>query len=611
MKGDYFIVMRMHQKTLILVLLHLVSAPAVFADEFEIRNFKKDPLDYSAIRSERKDVNGQACAILKVRTDLTGLSFECNQGITGDPGHKTGEVWLYISPREKRIKFMKEGFIPEDFLFPVPIESATVYTIVLTNKYKTGARVVQSMGFVLIKSDPPGAEVTLNGEPTGMNTPFSKPLSLGSHQFGLNKEFYLPHQDNFEITPGRTTTIEIPLTANFGSLTITSQPESEAEIWIDGKPTEKTTPATFEMLSAGSHTLTLKKGMFERLAREFSITSGQETKLNLSMTPTFGSFSISTTPPAEIWIDQVKVGTGTYSRRLLKGLHMIEARLDKHDTITESITIDINTPITLQWQMVPKTGTLSVNTNPPEASIYLDGNFKGSSPLFIQNVIIGPHILLLSKEGHTKIERQVIMLENQILEVSDILPEGEIDDLTPTPSGIGTFTDPRDEQAYRYVKIGKQVWMAENVNYSVLNSCCYDNNVENCEIYGRLYTWIAAMKVCPQGWYLPSDDEWKQLSDFLGGEDVAGGKMKEEGTAHWLPPNKSATNSSGFTALPGGYNNFNKPFYSLGGGTTFWSSTVYLSSHVWSRLLLYNYRDLRSRYRSNTNRYSVRCIKDD
>jgi len=600
----------MHQKTLILVLLHLVSAPAVFADEFEIRNFKKDPLDYSAIRSERKDVNGQACAILKVRTDLTGLSFECNQGITGDPGHKTGEVWLYISPREKRIKFMKEGFIPEDFLFPVPIESATVYTIVLTNKYKTGARVVQSMGFVLIKSDPPGAEVTLNGEPTGMNTPFSKPLSLGSHQFGLNKEFYLPHQDNFEITPGRTTTIEIPLTANFGSLTITSQPESEAEIWIDGKPTEKTTPATFEMLSAGSHTLTLKKGMFERLAREFSITSGQETKLNLSMTPTFGSFSISTTPPAEIWIDQAKVGTGTYSSRLLKGLHIVEARLNKHDTITEPITIDINTPISLQWQMTPKTGTLAVNTNPPEASIYLDGNFKGSSPLFIQNVIIGPHILLLSKEGHTKIERQVIMLENQILEVSDILPEGEIDDLTPTPSGIGTFTDPRDGIKYKFVTIGDQVWMAENLNFTTKDSWCYNNNKGDCIIYGRLYNWETALKVCPPGWHLPSNKEWTILTTFLGGFIVAGGKMKEQGLAHWQAPNTLATNESGFSGLPGGIRYSDGSFLNITKVSYWWSSDKFSADDSW-----YRYLDHKNGYFSSfdfdiKDGLSIRCIRD-
>ena len=604
--------MSAHWKTLITVLLLLTWVPDLFADEFEIRNFKKDLSDVSAIRSSRKDVNGQACAILKVRTDLSGLSFECNQGLTGDPEHKTGEVWLYISPREKRIKFMKEGFMAKDYVFPESIEAATVYTIELTNKYKSGQDVPLSMGFVLLKSTPSRAEVTLNGEPTGMKTPFSKPLSLGNHQFVLNKEFYHPHQDDFEITAGKTTTIEIPLTANFGSLTVTSQPESGAEIWIDRQTTGATTPNTFEMLSVGSHTLTLKKEMFEILAKEFSITSGQETKLDPSMVPTFGSFSISTTPPAEIWIDQSKVGTGTYSSRLLKGLHLVEARLDKHDTITEPITIDINTPIYLQWQMIPKTGTLAVNTDPPEASVYLDGTLKGVSPLFIKNVIIGSHVLLLSKDGHTKIERQITMHENQILEVSDILPEGEIVNLTSTFSVTGTFTDPRDGIEYKYVTIGNQVWMAENLNYTTKDSWCYDNNNENCIIYGRLYTWNAAMMACPRGWHLPCNDEWKQLIDFLGGNRVAGGRMKEAGTSHSKSPNRKTTNSREFKALLGGFSYGFGRFNGLGTHAYFWSSTfINSSSNAWSQILYFNNADVTRSYSNKDEWFSVRCILDN
>jgi uncharacterized protein (TIGR02145 family) len=126
----------------------------------------------------------------------------------------------------------------------------------------------------------------------------------------------------------------------------------------------------------------------------------------------------------------------------------------------------------------------------------------------------------------------------------------------------GEFTDSRDGQVYKWVKIGNQVWMAENLNYETPNSWWYDNNSANGDIYGRLYTWAAAMNgesssnsvpsgvqgVCPDGWHLPSDAEWTVLTDYLGGESVAGGKMKEAGTVHWNSPNTGATNSSGFTA---------------------------------------------------------------
>ena len=123
--------------------------------------------------------------------------------------------------------------------------------------------------------------------------------------------------------------------------------------------------------------------------------------------------------------------------------------------------------------------------------------------------------------------------------------------------GTGTFTDPRDGQTYNTVEIGSQTWFSENINYAMTDSWWYDNSSANGDIYGRLYKWYPALTACPSGWHLPTDEEWTILTDFLGGENVAGGKMKEVGTTLWDSPNNGATNESGFTALPGGYRNTN------------------------------------------------------
>ncbi len=179
-------------------------------------------------------------------------------------------------------------------------------------------------------------------------------------------------------------------------------------------------------------------------------------------------------------------------------------------------------------------------------------------------------------------------------------------------------TDARDMQSYNTVLIGSQCWFAENLDYQGANSYCYNNSPANCEIYGRLYTWDAASSACPNGWHLPSDAEWCTLAYFLDpavncsatgylGTD-AGGKLKETGTAHWLAPNIGATNSSGFTGLPGGYN-LSGAWYGLGETGDFWTSTTSGSnSFDWwlesgdSRI---------SRYADPQNsRFSVRCIKD-
>ncbi|MDD4033419.1 MAG: FISUMP domain-containing protein [Bacteroidales bacterium] len=172
-----------------------------------------------------------------------------------------------------------------------------------------------------------------------------------------------------------------------------------------------------------------------------------------------------------------------------------------------------------------------------------------------------------------------------------------------------TFTDSRDGKVYKTVTIGDQVWMAEDLAYlpSVVGPATVSDTepyyyvygyygtdvvaakaIGNFITYGALYNWPAAMNgdpssganpigvqgICPEGWHLPSYFEWITLIDYLGGEDVAGGKLKETGTAHWEDPNFGATNESGFTALPGGYP-YNDAFSDIGRYGNWWGSSEY------------------------------------
>jgi uncharacterized protein (TIGR02145 family) len=175
----------------------------------------------------------------------------------------------------------------------------------------------------------------------------------------------------------------------------------------------------------------------------------------------------------------------------------------------------------------------------------------------------------------------------------------------------GTFTDNRDGKTYKWVKIGNQVWMAENLNYSTISgSWCYDKNSTKCTIYGRLYDWLSAKTSCPVGWHLPSDVEWTNLTNFLGGETISGGKMKETETSHWSSPNTGATNSSGFTALPGGLMSSGGGFYVLADGACFWSATENSTTNAWTRGLDYSNANLYRGYNYKTYGFSLRCCKD-
>jgi len=115
------------------------------------------------------------------------------------------------------------------------------------------------------------------------------------------------------------------------------------------------------------------------------------------------------------------------------------------------------------------------------------------------------------------------------------------------------FTDARDEKNYKWVQIGNQTWMAENLNYNTSGaSWCYNGKEVNCKTYGMLYDWESARTACPDGWHLPSEEEWDILIEFIGGKKLAGGKLKEAGSIHWAAPNQGATNEFGFNAVPGG-----------------------------------------------------------
>jgi uncharacterized protein (TIGR02145 family) len=116
--------------------------------------------------------------------------------------------------------------------------------------------------------------------------------------------------------------------------------------------------------------------------------------------------------------------------------------------------------------------------------------------------------------------------------------------------------------------------------------------------------------VCPDGWHLPSDDEWTELTDYLGGTSDAGGKLKETGTTHWNSPNTGATNETGFTALPGGYRFSNGAFNGIGYNGTWWSATEGSASDAWDRGVNYLDSNVGSYDGSKEVGFSVRCVRD-
>ncbi len=163
----------------------------------------------------------------------------------------------------------------------------------------------------------------------------------------------------------------------------------------------------------------------------------------------------------------------------------------------------------------------------------------------------------------------------------------------------GTFTDSRDGQTYKWIRIGDQVWMVENLNYDAGHGCwCYDDNSRNCDQYGHLYNWETAKRVCPDGWHLPSKSEFETLLDRYGGKgEQAYNALKRGG-------------SSGISVLLGGSRGSNGRFYYLGARGSFWSSSGYTSKCAWYLRIRSSSKVATMYYRDESAGRSVRCLQD-
>ena len=199
----------------------------------------------------------------------------------------------------------------------------------------------------------------------------------------------------------------------------------------------------------------------------------------------------------------------------------------------------------------------------------------------------------------------------------------------------GTFENGEIQDSCPHVEIGNQIWMKENLNVNKFRNgdpilharsdkewekagknkqpawCYYDNDPENGKIYGRLYNWHAVNDprgLAPEGWHVPSDDEWTQLSDFLGGEKVAGNKLKSKSGWNY---NGNGSDNYSFSALPGGMRADEDCFYhSIGEGGYWLSSTEYSTKEVWGRYILHEIGNVLHTYFPKDEGFSVRCVRD-
>ena len=428
-------------RRILLFLLCVCSIITLSAQEIVVKKFYKD--ETAVNTNPCTDDNNMKCALIRVFTTATGL--ELDNVPCCEIKYKTSEVDIYLSPGTRWMSLRLPRHLPlKDYAFPVPLEAAAVYVMVLETSAKAEPADIPQENFLRLTVSPAEALVNIDGEMADVKSDgsFSKLMTVGKHTYEVYCNLYHAKTGEFEISPENTTSLDISLLPNHGYIAVTSTPESGAVVYIDSKRAGET-PYTSGKLESGQHTVQVTKDMYKSAKQDVTVTDGKTIDVAITLQPDFAEpvFTCSDAE-AEIWINGEKKGTGKWTGRLAAGVYKVKTVKASHKDSEKTFTLKAGDKdaIALDPPM-PIFGRISVNSTPFDADIYLDGKKMGLTPKILNNILIGTHELRIEKKGCATVTRTVTVDEGKTAEVSVDLPTGENVTLKSDPTGATIYID--------------------------------------------------------------------------------------------------------------------------------------------------------------------------
>lgn len=429
-------------KLKITALFLVVCAGMVWSQNISVKSFVKVEKDLTALVDAPKiDQNGDKCAIIKVETTQTGFEWEPDRLGIMAAIPKTGEYWLYIPYGAKRItiKHPRLGIL-RDYMYPLPIEKATVYVMKLTTgKVITTVEETIESQWLAITPEPADASVYINDVfvKAGM---YQTKLKPGSYTYRIEAPLYHTEAGKFEITDKKKE-LNVKLMPAFGEITVSTEPEQDAKVIVDGRLQIKTTPCKTEPLTSGEHKIQVVKEMYQPVTQKVLVTEGQTTPLNIVMAPNFAEINIFTNDKATIYINSQLRDTTSWVGRLSPGIYSLEAQLDNHRTAKQDIEVVAGEKRNIILQPEPIYGSLDLLTTPTGATIKIDTVAYQTTPNTIQKLLIGSHIVKLQKPGYASTIDTVTITEGKTTELNVKLKETHRVSISSYPFNLDLYID--------------------------------------------------------------------------------------------------------------------------------------------------------------------------
>ncbi len=408
---------------LIWVFLFTLLVPLA-GQNISVTSFRALPDDLTARVEPITNENGKKCALVRIVTTERGFEFDTDLlGLCTDVDEShAGEVWIWLAPGSNRITIRHAQLgVLRNYIYPVPIESACVYEMVLaTGRVHSYVEEQNRSNFLALTITPPEAMVKIDGEVVTIDDgQLSSLLPVGEHRYEAYCTLYHPKSGTFTILPDKKTVLDLELLPHHGFLQVLSEPEQDATVFVDGSKVGST-PYLSDRLSSGDHTVQVAKSMYKNATAQVTVKDGQTSEVVLALAPNFAvPYFICKDEEAEIWVNGEKKGTGEWSGRLPVGTYRVEVRKASHRPIVRQLVLELgdSTSVVLDAP-TPIEGNLQVNSTPIGADILLDGQKVGTTPEILNHVLVGRHELKVTKEGFVPDVSDVTVEEGQQAEVS-------------------------------------------------------------------------------------------------------------------------------------------------------------------------------------------------
>ena len=316
---------------------------------------------------------------------------------------KEGIAKFKLPAGEYTFRFEKDQY--KAYTKKIKVEKDQTFQITLVED-KSQRVPYRPPGIVTIESDPPGAEVLVNGQKIG-STPFSVELTSGKHRLEIRKNLYYPHLSDFILEAGETKSISHSLKPRFGYLSVESQLQN-VKIFLDGKLIGAT-PIDKKHVMSGKHRIMAKKDSYHNYETIFEIQDNQEKTVKIVLNPAIVSLAINSSPEdgAEVWIDGELKGVTPFEDSYfpvarydeeIKKQHKLEIRKSMYYTYTSNFNLEPGKPKNISCKLIPKFGYLKVVSHPEGAKIFLDNKQIGIAPISEKNVMSGKHKILAKKD---------------------------------------------------------------------------------------------------------------------------------------------------------------------------------------------------------------------